>query len=372
MRVETIGVGLIGTGYMGKCHALAWTSVRPVFGDTPIVRRVALCEVEAGLAKRRADEFGFETSTADWKALISNPAVDVVSITTPNAWHAPMAVAALEAGKHVWCEKPMAPSLPDAERMAEAARRSGRVAILGYNYIQSPAIRHIGKLLRQGAVGPVTHFRIEMDEDYMADAEAPFSWRSERSAGYGALDDFAVHPMSLISVLFGMPAEAFGEMRKPYADRPDGAARRAVENFDIATAVLRMGDGASGVIQVSRCAWGRKGRVQLQIFGAKGAIVFDQERFNEVGVYLADGPAEDQGFRTVLMGPAHPPYERFIVAPGHQMGFNDLKIVEAHELLSRVAGKPSLTIDFDQGLAIERVIHAIARSSSEGRWVAVA
>jgi predicted dehydrogenase len=112
--------------------------------------------------------------------------------------------------------------------------------------------------------------------------------------------------------------------------------------------------------------------MQLQIFGAKGAIVFDQKRFNEVGVYLAEGPAEGQGFRTVLMGPAHPPYERFIVAPGHQMGFNDLKIVEAHELLSRIAGKPSLTIDFDQGLAIERVIHTIARSSSKGRWVAVA
>ena len=155
--------------------------------------------------------------------------------------------------------------------------------------------------------------------------------------------------MSLISTLFGMPSEVFGEMRKPYADRPDGAGRRPVENFDIATILLRMGDGASGAIQVSRCAWGRKGRLQLQIFGAKGAILFDQERFNEVSVYLAEGPAEDQGFRTVLMGPTHPPYERFIVAPGHQMGFNDLKIVEAHELLNRIAGKPSLTIDFDHG-----------------------
>ena len=370
--MERIGVGLIGTGYMGKCHALAWTGVRAVFGDAPIVRRVALCEVEESLARRRADEFGFDTATADWKALVSNPAVDVVSITTPNALHAPMAVAALEAGKHVWCEKPMAPALADAERMADAARASGRVAILGYNYIQSPAVRYIAKLLEKGAIGPVAQFRVEMDEDYMADAEAPFSWKSEKSAGYGALDDFAVHPMSLISTLFGAPAEVFGEMSKPYPNRPDGGGRRAVENYDIATALLRMGDGASGSIQVSRCAWGRKGRLQLQIFGAKGAILFDQERFNEVSVYLAEGPAADQGFRTVLMGPAHPPYERFIVAPGHQMGFNDLKIVEAHELLNRIAGKPSLSIDFEQGLAIERTIHAIARSSQEGRWVAAA
>jgi predicted dehydrogenase len=370
--METIGVGLIGTGYMGKCHALAWTGVRAVFGDTPVVRRVALCEVDEGLARGRADEFGFETSTADWKALVSHPAVDVVSVTTPNAWHAPMAIAALEAGKHVWCEKPMAPSLAEAERMAAAARASGKVAILGYNYIQSPAIRYIAKLLGKGAIGPVTNFRIEMDEDYMADSEAPFSWRSEKSAGYGALDDFAVHPMSLISTLFGMPAQVFGEMGKPYADRPDGAGRRPVENFDMATGLLRMDNAASGTIQVSRCAWGRKGRLQLQIFGAKGTIVFDQERFNEVAVYLAEGPAEDQGFRTVLMGPAHPPYERFIVASGHQMGFNDLKIVEANELLNRIARKPSLTIGFDQGLAIERTIHAMARSSAEGRWVSTA
>ena len=365
----TIGVGLIGTGYMGKCHALAWTGVQAAFGDTPVIRRAMLCEVEEGLARRRADEFGFEASTADWRALIADPAVDVVSITTPNALHAPMAVAALEAGKHVWCEKPMAPTLADSERMAVAARASGRVAILGYNYIQSPAVRFIGKLLRDGAIGRLNHFRVEMDEDYLADAEAPFSWRSQASAGYGALDDFAVHPLSLITTLIGRPSAVFGEMSKPYPDRPDGGGRRAVETFDIATALLRMEDGASGAIQVNRCAWGRKGRLQLQLFGVRGAITFDQERFNEVGLYVAEGPVELQGFRQILMGPAHPPYDQFIVAPGHQMGFNELKVIEAHELINGIAGKPALTIDFEAGLAIERTIHAIAKSSREGRWV---
>jgi predicted dehydrogenase len=367
--MESVGVGLIGTGFMGKCHALAWTNVRAVFGEPLAVRRVALCEVDEALAQRRAEEFGFETATTDWKAMIADPRVQVVSITTPNALHAPMAVAALEAGKHVWCEKPMAPTLAEAEHMTAAARASGRVAILGYNYIQSPAIRYIGRLMREGAIGRLTNFRVEMDEDYMADAEAPFSWRSTRRAGYGALDDFAVHPMSLIATLIGMPREVFGEMGKPYPDRPDGAGRRAVENDDLATALLRMDGGVSGMIHASRCAWGRKSRIYLQIFGARGAITFDQERFNEVGVYRADGARADQGFTTVLMGPAHPPYERFIVAPGHQIGFNDLKVIEARELLNRILGKPSLTIDFEQGLAIERTIHAIARSAQEGRWV---
>ncbi len=369
--MRTIGVGLIGTGYMGKCHALAWTGVHAVFDDTPIVRRVMLCEVEEGLARRRADEFGFEASTDDWRELIADPGVEVVSITTPNALHAQMAIAALEAGKHVWCEKPMAPSLDESERMAAAAHAAGQVAILGYNYIQSPAARYIGALLNSGAIGPLNHFRLEMDEDYLADAEAPFSWRSQASSGYGALDDFVVHPLSLITTLIGAPIEVFGEMSKPYQDRPDGGGRRPVETCDIATALIRMADGVTGTIQANRCAWGRKGRLQLQVFGARGAIVFDQERFNEVGIYLAEGPPEAQGFRQILMGPAHPPYERFIVAPGHQMGFNDLKIIEAHEFLNRILGRSALTIDFDAGLAIERTVHAIARSSREGRWVSV-
>jgi predicted dehydrogenase len=132
-----------------------------------------------------------------------------------------------------------------------------------------------------------------------------------------------------------------------------------------------MKDGVSGSIQVNRSAWGRKGRLQLQAFGARGAIVFDQERVNEVGVYVAEGPLEGQGFKQVLMGPAHPPYERFLTAPGHQMGFNDLKVIEAHELLNRILERPALTIDFDAGLTIERTIHAIARASREGRWVSV-
>jgi predicted dehydrogenase len=369
--MSAIGVGLIGTGYMGKCHALAWAGVRAVFADTPHVRLATLCEVTVDLAGRRADEFGFASATADWRALIADPAVDVVSVTTPNAFHAEMAIAALEAGKHVWCEKPMAPRLPDAERMAETARRSGRVAILGYNYIQSPAIRYIKRILDEGRIGAINHFRVEMDEDYLADPEEAFSWRNGATAGYGALDDFAVHPLSLIGALLGRPTSVFGEMSKPYADRPDGAGRRAVETSDIATALLRLPGGIAGAIHVNRCAWGRKGRLALQIFGSRGAILFDQERFNEVQIYLAEGDIADQGFRTVLMGPAHKPYDRFIVAPGHQMGFNDLKIVECRELLARIAGAPSLTVDFDAGLAIERAVHAIARSSAEGRWVEV-
>jgi predicted dehydrogenase len=369
--MDSIGVGLIGTGYMGKCHALAWTGVKAVFGDTPDVNLGVLCEVTDELAQKRAGEFGFARATSDWRALIADPAVDVVSITTPNSFHAEMAIAALEAGKHVWCEKPMAPKLADAERMAAAARRSGRIAILGYNYIQSPAIRYIRSLIDEGAIGAVNHLRIEMDEDFLADPDQPHSWRSEASAGYGALDDFAVHPLSLIATLLGRPTSVFGEMSKTYADRPHAGGRRAVETSDIATALLRLPGGVAGAIHVNRCAWGRKGRLLVQIFGARGMISFDQERFNEVQVYAAEGRPADQGFSTILMGPAHPPYGKFIVAPGHQMGFNDLKIIECRALLGRIAGEQAVAVDFEEGLTIERAVHAIAEASRVGRWVEV-
>ncbi len=371
--MKTIGVGLIGTGYMGKCHALAWNGVKPVFGDSPKPRLVHLAEVSPELAQRRADEFGFEKSTSDWCELIADPAVEVVSVTTPNAFHAEMAIAALEAGKHVWCEKPMAVGFAEAERMAAAARASGKVTALGYNYIQNPVIRHIRRLLDAGTIGTVNHVRFEMDEDYMADPEALFYWKSEAAAGYGAIDDFGVHPLSLVQHLFGSVSRVMAQLSMPYPDRPsrDGG-RRPVENWDIASILLELDNGASGLMALDRSAWGRKGRIAMQIFGSKGSIAYDQERMNEFQLYTARDHAAEQGFRTILTAPVHAPYDRFIPAPGHGLGFNDLKIIECHELLKAIGGdRSALIVGFDKGLDIERTVHAMAQSHREGRWVTV-
>ncbi len=367
-----IGIGLIGTGFMGKCHALAWNAVGTVFGDAPEVRLVHLGETTRELAERRAREFGFHKASGDWRAVVEDPAVDVVSITTPNQFHPEMAIAALAAGKHVWCEKPMAPAFDEAEAMREAARRSGKVAALGYNYIQSPAIRHIRTLLDEKIIGDVNHLRIEMDEDFMADPDAPFFWKHEAASGYGALDDFAVHPLSVVSKLFGRVGRVMCDMARPYADRQvEGDGRRAVETYDIASVLMRLENGVAGTLLVNRSAWGRKGRIAIQIFGSKGSIVFDQERFNELQLYLtADRPTE-QGYRTILIGPHHKPYDRFIPAPGHGLGFNDLKTIECRELIARLSGQPANLIEFEEGLEIERTVHAMARSHYEQAWVEV-
>lgn len=367
--MDKLGIGLIGTGYMGKCHALAWTSVHAVFGDVPAIRLVHLSEITDELARRRATEFGFERATADWRALIADPEVDVVSVTTPNQFHAEMAIAALEAGKHVWCEKPMATSVADATRMSDAARASGKAAILGYNYIQNPIIRQIEALIRAGEIGHVSQIRVEMDEDYMADPDAPFSWKNEAASGHGALDDFGVHPLSLIATMFGPVVRVVCQQSKPFEVRPVGG--RAVETYDNATCLFELADGTAGLIALSRAAWGRKGRIALQIYGDRGSILFDQERFNEFQLFRAGEPATTGGFRTVLAGPAHPPYDRFIPAPGHSLGFNDLKIIECRELLARIAGQPSRSIDFDAGLDIELAVDAMARSFATQSWVDV-
>lgn len=160
-------------------------------------------------------------------------------------------------------------------------------------------------------------------------------------------------------------------MAKPYATRTTPPGERGVEVFDVATILLRLANDASGYIAVSRTAWGRKGRIAMQIFGAKGAILFDQERLNEFQLYLGSDRPGEAGFRTILAAPSHPPYDRVVPVPGHGLGFNDLKTIECRQLIGRIAGEPSVAITFDEGILIERAVDAMARSFEEGRWVEV-
>ena len=181
-----------------------------------------------------------------------------------------------------------------------------------------------------------------------------------------------MHPLSLISYFFGGVRRVCGHMSKPYADRPlAGGGRRAVETYDVAATLIELETGASGVISLSRSAWGRKSRIAVQIYGSRGTLVYDQERMNELQLYTTDLPPDTQGFRTILTGPQHPPFDRFIPAPGHQLGFNDLKIIECRELIRRISGERAHLIEFEDGIRIERTVDAMARSAHEGRWLKV-
>ena len=367
-----LGYGLIGTGFMGKTHALAMRAVSAVMGDVAAPRLELLCDTPKAQAEARAAQFGFARATDDWRALVADPAVDLVSITTPNSLHREMALAALAAGKHVWCEKPMALTLAEGREMAEAADAAGCATLVGYNYIHNPAVLHAQALIAGGRIGRPVHFRGWVDEDYQADPDLPWTWRARLAdAGLGALGDLGCHLVSLALGLMGPIESLVADTQIVHATRalPDASGRAAVENEDTATALVRFASGAQGSLSASRTAWGRKNRLDFEVHGTRGTICFAQERMNELQLYVNEGPKAEQGFRTILTSPEHPPFGAFVPAPGHQLGFGDLKTVEAGVLLRSIAGGPAAYPAFSDALGIEAVIHGIAESAREDRRV---
>lgn len=372
--MESVGIGLIGTGWMGKCHARAYGSVKAVFGDVPTPRLEVLCEQPADKAAAMAEQFGFRRSTDDWRELLGDPKVDIVCVTTPNKLHAEMAIAALQAGKHVHCEKPMALTIADAARMAEAAKLAGRRTIVGYNYIQNPAFIHAQRLIAEGAIGRLVHFRGFADEDYQADPDLAWTWRATKAeAGLGVLGDLACHLVSMAIGLMGPIESLVAENQTIHTTRPapDGGPRRAVENEDVSSALLHFKGGVFGVISSSRSAWGRKNVLSFEVHGTQGMIRFDQERMNELCVFRNEGEKSGQGFTTILSAPEHPPYGAFVPAAGHQLGFNDLKTIEAYRFLTAIAAGREAFPAFADALEFEKVIHAAARSGDGGRRVRI-
>ncbi|THD83510.1 Gfo/Idh/MocA family oxidoreductase [Aliigemmobacter aestuarii] len=373
--MNDIGVGLIGTGFMGKAHALAYRTVRAVMGDVPGVRLEVLADTPAEKAAEMGAQFGFARATADWRDLVADPRVQVVSITTPNGMHSEMALAALAAGKHVWCEKPMALSLEGARAMEAAARASGLKTQLGYNYTANPAFAHACRLVADGAIGRVVHVRGWVDEDYQADPALPWTWRARlKDAGLGALGDIGCHLISLLTGLAGPIDSVLGEIDTIHKTRPlsDGSGAAPVENEDAASALLTFVSGVKGIFTASRSAWGRKSRLGFEVHGTEGMVIFDQERMNELQLFRNRGDKATQGFTTILTAPEHPPYGAFCPAPGHQLGFNDLKVIELAGFLRAIRDNTRPALDFTAGLEIEKAIHAIALSAREGRRVRLA
>lgn len=373
--MERIGVGLIGTGFMGKCHALAYGAVKVAYDDMPVIDKLMLCDVDASHTTRTATAYGFSRWTTRWQDLLGDPQIDLISITSPNGLHREMAVAALEAGKHVWCEKPMALTIADATAMAKAAARAPKLATaLGYSYLRNPAVQEARKLITEGVIGTPFDFRGSVDEDYMADPALTWSWRMRAAdAGLGTLSDLTVHLVSLAQELMGEITSLTAVAETVHRSRPveyeNGTAE--VENDDIAHALVRFRSGARGTLASSRIAHGRKNRLRIEVHGSLGTIWLDNERMNELNLYVAEGPAERRGFRRILSGPLHPEYAHLCPAPGHGLGFNELKVFELAELIRAMSGQPSRSIDFATGLGIERVVHAFIVSARSGDWVEI-
>jgi predicted dehydrogenase len=369
---KPIRIGLVGSGFMGRTHALGFRSVGAVF-DLPLNPVLELLADATGeLAAAAAARFGFARSVSDWRALVDDPAVDVVDITAPNKLHAPISLAALAAGKPVYCEKPLAPDATAALEMVLAAERAGVVTQVGFNYICNPMLGLAREMIEAGELGQIWGFRGIHAEDFMIDRRSPWTWRLDPSGGAGAIADIGSHIIGMARFLLGPIETLCADVetvidRRPIAERPE--EMRAVAVDDQARLLVRFARGCRGTIETSWLSSGRKMQLEFEVIGEKGALVFTQERFNELRYYKVEPDGTRNGFRSICAGPEHPPYGAFCIAGGHQIGFNDLKVIEIRNFLSALAGGPKPFADFREAYEVQRVIDAALLSSREERWV---
>ena len=372
--MRDIGVGIIGTGFMGRAHGLAYRAVSGIFPTTlrPVLEIVADNNGEA--AERARRQLGFKRATPNWQELVADPAIEIVSITTPNLVHREMALAAIAAGKHVHCEKPIAPNAEDARAMMAAAEAESVRTQVGYNYLKNPLMALAREMVEAGELGEIIGFRGIHAEDYMVDPELPWNWRVDPRGGAGVVADLGSHIVGMARFLLGPIAELTADLETVVKDRPvaPGAKeRRPVEVDDIARLTLRFARGCGGSIEANWVATGRKMQLGFELSGRKGSLVFTQERFNELLHYRAGEDPRQAGYRRIETGPQHHPYGLFCVAPGHQLGFNDLKTIEVADFLGAIAGDGAKGPDFREAWEIQKVIDGAIRSARERRWIRI-
>jgi predicted dehydrogenase len=372
MTKPKLRIGLIGSGFMGKAHAFGYATATRVF-DLPYELELhTIADINDLAATKAAAALGFSRATAEWRSLVADPDIDVVNITAPNALHKEMALAAIAAGKHVYCEKPLAPLAADAREMTDAAEGAGVKTQVGFNYLCNPMLGLAREMIAAGDLGEIRGYRGVHAEDYMADSAGPFTFRHD-PAGGGALADIGSHALATAEFLMGSAAgpitSVMGDCVTMIAERPDGkGGKRRVEVDDVGRAFLRFAGGATGSIEGNWIATGRKMQHDFEVYGTKGALAFSQERFNELHFFSTEDRRGRQGFRRIEAAPDHPPYGLFCVAPGHQLGFNDLKAIEAAGFLDAVAGRRPEPFNFRAGLRIQTLVETIHASSRAGAW----
>ncbi len=383
---KTLHIGLIGTGFMGKGHSMAFHSLPLVFSPPPAIPKlVVVADVTEELAQRAAVSFGFERWTTNWQEVVQDKIVELVDITAPNHLHKEMAVEAAKAQKHIYCEKPLALNAAEAKQMYETAHAAGVKTMVGFHYLKNPALLLAKQIIDSGELGEIYHFRGFFLQDALADPQAPFSWRFQKDiAGSGALGDLGSHVIAVAYFLLGEFEQVCGLTRTFIKERPvatgaygydRGAAsstdKRPVENEDAVHFLIDFRNGATGLIEASRIATGRKVYMTYELNGSKGALYFVHDHMNELKIYFSKDPPGQRGFRTVLLGPEHPYYKAFWPVAGCGLGFEDLKVIEVYELFEGVVNDKPLYPDFYVGWKICQITDAVLRSVAENRWVRI-
>ncbi len=380
-----LGIGMVGYAFMGAAHSRAWATVGQAF-DVPLRPRMTVLAGRDGAATRAAaHRFGWRHSETDWHALIERDDVQLVDICTPGDTHAEIAIAALDAGKHVLCEKPLANSLAEAEAMAAAAARAaanGVRAMVGFNYRRVPAIALARRLVEDGRIGTLRHVRAAYLQDWLADAAVPLTWRLQQDrAGSGALGDIGAHAVDLAQYLSGEHLTGVSGLTATFiAERPvaggngEGQAGRTgpVTVDDAALFTGRLPSGAVAIFEASRVAAGRKNALTIELNGELGSVAFDLERLNELAFYDRTESENTAGFRRILVTEPGHPYLEAWWPPGHVLGWEHTFVHQARDLLTDIASDDDPEPSFADGLQVQRVLDAVASSAAhDNAWTKI-
>jgi predicted dehydrogenase len=382
--VDALGVAVIGFGWMGRVHTQAYARVPHHFPHLPLrPELVTVAEDVPGRAEEAAAQFGFASTTRDWREVAADPRVRAVSITAPNFLHREIGVAMAEAGKHIWIEKPVGLTPADAQAVADAVATSGVQGAVGFNYRNAPAVETARELIASGEIGTVTHVRIRLFSDYAAHPDGALTWRYERErGGSGVLGDLASHGADLARYLLGDIASLTAdtavfvpERARPYGataghSRAGGGELGPVENEDYVSCLLRFASGARGVLEACRVSVGEQNNYGFEVHGTKGAVFWDFRRMNELGVSRGT-TYQDQPVSTVYVGPGDGEFGAFQPGAANAMGYDDLKVIEAYRFLRSVAEGTPYGATLVDAVHSAAVLDAMVRSAASGAWVAV-
>jgi predicted dehydrogenase len=361
------GVAVIGYAFMGKAHSHAWRNVAALRPGAPGVRQQVLVGRDADAVAAAAGQYGWTESATDWREVLDRDDIDIVDVCVPGHLHAEVAIAALEAGKHVIAEKPLANTMAEAEKMvatAKAARERGVHSMVGFNYRRVPALALAKRHIAAGRLGDVRQVRVSYLQDWLADDAAPMTWRLRRElAGSGALGDLASHAVDQVRFLLGQEVTAVNAITHTFVPQRTGAdGPEEVTVDDAAWGTLRTDGGAVVSLEVTRMATARKNALGIEVYGSNGALRFDLESLNHLDVCL-DGA---DSFSRELVTEQDDPYIDGWWPPGHVLGWDATFTNQASDFLAALAAGREPTPSFEDGIAVQRVLAAIEASSARG------
>lgn len=372
--MKEIKIGLIGAGWMGKAHTTAFHNAKMIFGDDlPVFELVS--DVNEEQVADFAQKMGYCRHTTNWMDVVTDPSIDLVDVATPNSMHFNMVKAALENGKHVFCEKPLSLSGEQSRILAELAKQKGVVNYCGFSNLMNPANKYVQELVQSGKLGKIMRVHATYDQDMLLDPSIPLAWRHiNKLAGSGALGDLCSHLLSVSQMILGDMEAVTAVQSIVIPERPlkAGATEMGkVENDDLISFLVKYKNGAIGDFSSSRVATGRKNYFYYEIQGTEGTVVYDLERMCEVQVYFkADADKDkgrDCGFRTVLLNPQHEGFRWFQPAGGIAIAFDDMKTLQAHTLMQAMNGS-DYESNFELGAKVDGVIGAVLQSVQSGAW----